>query len=285
MNLAHRRERYRAVLAGERCVRPASVFDPLSARIASDLGYEAGMLAGSVASMTVLGAPDLLVLTLSELAAQVHRICRASDLPLMVDADHGYGNALNVMRTVEELESAGVCGLSLEDTDLPQPYGAAGKSRLISVEEGVGKMRAALRARQDPDLVILGRTSAVPIAGVDDAIRRVSAYARAGVDGIFLVGVRERDELEAVRAAVDLPLVLGGISGRLEDEAYLAAQGVRVALKSHAPFMAAVKAVHDTLAALRQGVPPSELEGVAEAAFMKRVTRSSDHDTWMGEYL
>jgi len=101
MNLTQRRERYRAVLAGDQCVYPASVFDPISARIAEDLGFEVGMLAGSIASFTVLGAPDIIVLTLTEFAQQIHRICRAGSLSLMVDADHGYGNAFNVKRTGE----------------------------------------------------------------------------------------------------------------------------------------------------------------------------------------
>src|SRR5512141_2213662 len=103
-----RRERFRAVLSGEKCVHPGSVFDPISARIAEDLGFEIGMFAGSIASFTVLGAPDLVVLTLTEFAEQIRRITRAGTLPLLVDADHGYGNALSVMRTVEELEAAGV---------------------------------------------------------------------------------------------------------------------------------------------------------------------------------
>ncbi|MCB1743909.1 MAG: isocitrate lyase/phosphoenolpyruvate mutase family protein, partial [Gammaproteobacteria bacterium] len=98
MNLTDRRKRFRAVLNGDKCVKPASVFDPISARIAADIGYEIGMLAGSTASLTVLGAPDLIVLTLSEFADQIRRISRACDIPLMVDADHGYGNALNVRR-------------------------------------------------------------------------------------------------------------------------------------------------------------------------------------------
>jgi carboxyvinyl-carboxyphosphonate phosphorylmutase len=131
MHWTDRRKRFRALLAGDRCVHPGSVYDPISARIAEDLGFEVGMFAGSVASMTVLGAPDLIVLTLSEFAGQAYRINRAGNLSLMVDADHGYGNALNARRTVEELETAGVCGLSLEDTDLPTPYGTA-KPRLIS---------------------------------------------------------------------------------------------------------------------------------------------------------
>ena len=107
MDWTVRRERFRALLDGVRCIHPASVHDPVSVRIAEELGFEMGMFAGSVASLTVLGAPDLILLTLSEFADQAHRINRAGNLPLLVDADHGYGNALNVMRTVQELETAG----------------------------------------------------------------------------------------------------------------------------------------------------------------------------------
>ena len=184
MNLTERRERYRAVLAGDQCVHPASVFDPISARIAEDLGFEVGMLAGSIASFTVLGAPDIIVLTLTEFAQQIHRICRASTLSLMVDADHGYGNALNVKRTVEELESAGVSALTIEDTVLPRQFGT-GETALISIEEGVGKMKAALSGRQDPSLVVAGRSSALSVTGVEDAIRRTKAYEAAGVDAVL----------------------------------------------------------------------------------------------------
>src|SRR5581483_3169109 len=127
MDWRARRRRFRAQLGERRCIHPGSVFDPISARIAADLGFEVGMLAGSVASLAVLGAPDLILLSLSEFADQAYRINRAADLPLLVDADHGYGNALNVMRTVEELETAGVAALSIEDTALPRGYGEGGE--------------------------------------------------------------------------------------------------------------------------------------------------------------
>lgn len=205
MNLSRRRERFRAILASGRCVRPASVYDPISARIAEDLGFELGMLAGSIASLTVLGAPDLIVLTLSELAQQVLRISRASSLPLLVDADHGYGNALNVKRTVEELETAGLAALSIEDTVLPTCYGEVGQTRLITIDEGIGKMRAAIAGRQDPALVIAGRTSAMMVAGIEETILRARAYADAGVDALFLIGLQTREHLDAVSAAVTLP--------------------------------------------------------------------------------
>ena len=279
-----RREKFREILSGNHCVHPASVFDPMSARIAEDLGFEAAMFAGSVASMAVLGAPDLIVLTQPEFADQALRICRAGALPLMVDADHGYGNALNVMRTVEALELAGVSGLSIEDTELPQAHGAA-KSSLISIGEGVGKIRAAVEARCDSTLVIAGRTSAAGMTGVDDAIARVKAYEAAGSDAIFLVGVKSRDDLEAIAAETALPLIIGGVDKSLVDLDYLSALGVRICLQGHQPFAAAVLAVHQTLKALRDGTLPGELDAIAPKDLMERLTRKDDYARWTKEFL
>ncbi len=279
-----RRERFRSILSGNTCVYPGSVFDPISARIAEDLGFEVGMFAGSVASMTVLGAPDLIVLTLTEFAEQAHRICRAGTLPLLCDADHGYGNALNVMRTVEELEAAGVAALSIEDTDLPSPFGAA-KPRLLTIEEGVGKLRAAIAARHDAALAIAGRTSAPSLTSIADTIARAKAYEACGVDAIFLVGVKTRAELDAIAAHVRLPMILGGAGKDLMDREYLAQRGVRICLQGHQPFAAAVRAVHDTLHALREGMLPEKNESIAGDEMMKRVTRSDDYARWMKEWL
>ena len=284
MDLTKRRERYREILAGNECVHPASVFDPVSARIAEDLGFEVGMFAGSIGAATVIGAPDLITLTLTEFAQQAYRICRAGNISLMVDADHGYGNALNVRRTVEELESAGVAALTIEDTLLPIPFGGGGG--LISLEEGVGKMRAALSGRQDANLVVAGRTSALRLAGIDETLRRVRAYERAGVDALFLAGAQTLDELRAVRSATDLPLLLGGTTPELSGRAVLADNGVRIALQGHLPFQAAVKAVYDTLRALRDGVAPADLgPNVASGELMAQATRQGDHDEWIAEFL
>jgi len=281
-----RRARFRAVLNGNACIHPASVHDPISGRIAADLGFEAGMFAGSTASLTVLGAPDLITLTLSEFAEQAHRIMRAADLPLLCDADHGYGNALSVMRTVEELETAGVAGLSIEDTDLPQPYGLGDRQRMLTLEEGIGKMKAALAARSDPDLVIAGRTSAPQIAGIEETIRRARAYAATGVDAIFLVGIKSRAELDAVAAAgIGKPLILGNAPGDLSDKAYLAARGVRIALQGHQQFAAAVEAIYQTLKHLREGGKPADLKGIASAERMRQLTRAADYDGWAKEFL
>ncbi|MEQ8817477.1 MAG: isocitrate lyase/phosphoenolpyruvate mutase family protein [Thalassobaculum sp.] len=279
------RENFRAVLSGERCVYPGSVFDPISARIAEDLGFEIGMFAGSVASLTVLGAPDLIVLTLTEFAEQARRICRAASLPLMVDADHGYGNALNVKRTVEELEVAGISGLSIEDTVLPRSFGSGGRTELLSIDEGVGKMKAAVAGRSDPGLSIFGRTSAAGVTGTEDCIARVRAYQSTGVDAIFLVGVKDRAQLEAIAAEVTLPLMLGGASKAMMDRDYLAGQGVRICLQGHQPFAAGVQAVYATLKALRDGVDPADLPGVASGELMKQLTRGADYDRWTAGFL
>lgn len=286
MHWTPRREKFRALLESEICVHPGSVFDPISARIAEDIGFEVGMFAGSVASLTVLGAPDLIVLTLSEFAEQAYRINRAGNLPLLVDADHGYGNALNVKRTVEELESAGVAALTIEDTDLPQPFGTVGSTRVLSIDEGTGKMKAALEGRQDASLVIAGRTSAAAINGLDDAIARGRAYQAAGVDAMFFTGVSSREDIEAVSAALDIPIFIGGSGGgALGDRDYLARHGVRISLQGHHPIMAAVQATYTTLKALRDGTPPAEIDGKASNERMKDVTRDADYQRWMAEFL
>jgi carboxyvinyl-carboxyphosphonate phosphorylmutase len=284
MHWTDRRERFRAVLQGDHCVHPGSVFDPISARIAEELGFEIGMFAGSIASFTVLGAPDLIVLTLTEFAEQAYRINRAGKLPLLVDADHGYGNALNVMRTIQELETAGVAAASIEDTLLPRTYGET-KPALIAIDEGVGKMRAALAAREDNGFVVVGRTSAAAITGTADAVARAKAYQSAGVDALFFAGRITRDQLDAIATEVKVPIVLGGLSGDMLDKPYLTSRGVRIALQGHQPFSAAVQAIYITLKALRDGTKPSELTGIASAETMHRVTREGDYKSWTERFL
>jgi oxaloacetate decarboxylase len=272
VTLSERRRAFRAILAGDACIHPGSVFDPISARLAEDIGFELGMFAGSIASLTVLGAPDLVTLTLSEFADQIRRITRAGTLPLLVDADHGYGNALSVMRTVQELELAGVAGLTIEDTELPRRYGDT-KPRLLAVEEGVGKIRAALAARCDPTMVIVARTSAITITSIEDAVARTRAYAGAGAEALFFTGVSTPAQLRAIRAVSTLPIILGGVGGDLGGRTGMAAFGVRVALQGHQPFMAAIQAVHDALRALRDGADPKSLPGQPSAELMRQVTR------------
>ena len=284
MNWTERRERLRAIVDGGRCVYPASVYDGISARIAADVGFEAMMFAGSVGSFSVIAAPDICVLTLTEFAEQAYRINRAGSLPLCVDADHGYGNAMSVKRTVEELETAGVSALTIEDTLLPTAFGGD-EGQLISIEEGVGKMRAALAGRQDPRLIIVGRTSAIGITGVEDTIRRLKAYQAVGVDMLFMAGLKSREQLDAVASAVGKPLFLGSVPEDMMDLDYLSARKVRVCLQGHHQFWAGVQGVYNTLTALREGTKPSALKNVASAELQKKLLRQADYNTWAKDFL
>ena len=284
MTFRKRRDALRSILTGSTCVRPGSVYDAISIRMAQDLGFEVGMFGGSVASLAVLGDPDVALITLTELAEQMRRMSRAASLPVLVDADHGYGNALNVRRTVEELEIAGAAGLTIEDTLLPPAFGQTGV-QLISLEEGVGKMKAAVDARSDPALVIMARTGAASVSGLDDAIARAKAYQTTGVDALFFTGIKTRMELEAIAAATKLPLVLGGFPEELVDQDYLAGQRVRIALQGHAPFAAATQAVYETLKALRDGRSPGDLEGLASSGLIGRVMREADVKVRFAQFL
>ena len=286
MNHTEQRKRLRAVFAGTQCISPASVYDGLSARVAESVGYKVGMLAGSVASNTTLAAPDLIVLTLTEFADQVRRIMRASDLSLIVDADHGYGNALNVMRTVEELEHSGVSGMSIEDTALPTPFGQAeGTDTLISLEEMVGKLKAAVAARRDPSTIILGRTASLKVEGTEGAVKRAKAFAACGVDAIFLVGVEKIEQVKAVHDAAKLPVMVGSAPASIKREDFAVA-GARVLLQGHQPVAAAVKAVKDVYTHLYNGGAPADLKDkIVSAGELEKLVNGESYKKWQKDYL
>ena len=287
MNHTEQRKRLRAVFTGARCISPASVYDALSARVAESVGYEIGMLAGSVASNSTLAAPDLIVLTLTEFADQIRRIMRASRLPLLVDADHGYGNALNVMRTVWELDHAGVSCMSIEDPSLPLRFGQPeGTDELISTAEMVGKLRAAVEARGSSDVLIAGRTAALKVEGVEGTVARVKAYAATGVDAIFVVGLETLDQLAAIQAAAaKLPIIIGSAPASLKRED-LAARGARVLLQGHQPVAAAAKALREVYEHLHKGGAPADLKDkIASAQEIERLVNGEGHKKWQKEFL
>jgi carboxyvinyl-carboxyphosphonate phosphorylmutase len=279
------RDKLRAILAGRECIQMASIFDPISSRLAQELGFEAGLMGGSLVSHVVLGAPDLIVLTLTELAEQVTRCTRVSSVPIVVDGDHGYGNALSVMRTIEEMDRAGAAAVMIEDTLLPRPFGTTAAPSLLTMEEAVGKMKAAVQARRQGGTLVLGRTGAASIAGVDEAIARFQAFEAVGVDALFLPGAKSREELERISAAVSLPLILGGAGDSLRDPAYLASQRIRLWSGGHHAFAVAVQALHDAMRSIRDGVPSDQLPGIAGKSLMNCITGATDYDRWTTEFL
>ncbi|MCM2319715.1 MAG: oxaloacetate decarboxylase [Pseudomonas sp.] len=275
------REAFRALLASPACYHTASVFDPLSARIAADLGFEVGILGGSVASLQVLAAPDIAMITLSEFAEQATRIGRVARLPVIADADHGYGNAHNAMRTVIELERAGVAALTLEDTLLPAQYGRKSYD-LISIEEGVGKLRAALSVRDDATMAIIARTHA-GVQPLEEVIHRTQAYQAAGADGICLVGVQDCEHLKAIAEDLHIPLMLVTYGNpELRDDCRLAELGVRIVVDGHGAYFAAIKATYDSLREQR-GIAAGN--GLSASELVTKYTNPDDYIAWAREYM
>jgi carboxyvinyl-carboxyphosphonate phosphorylmutase len=174
-----------------------------------------------------------------------------AQLPVIADADHGYGNALNVMRTVQELERAGVAALTIEDTLLPAQFGCR-STDLISTNEGVGKIRAALEARVDPELSIIARTNASALS-VQEVAHRMRAYEQAGADGICIVGIQDVAHLEQVAEYISIPLMLVTYGNpKLNDNERLAKLGVRIIVAGHSAYFASIKATYDCLREQRQ---------------------------------
>lgn len=276
------RHAFRKLLASPVCYHTASVFDPMSARIAADLGFEVGILGGSVASLQVLAAPDFALITLSEFAEQATRIGRVAQLPVIADADHGYGNALNVMRTVTELERAGVAALTIEDTLLPAQFGRK-STDLISIDEGVGKIRAALEARVDQELSIIARTNAALIP-VEEVIARVVAYQNAGADGVCMVGIRDFAHLEEIARHVSVPLMLVTYGNpQLHDDTRLAELGVRIAVDGHGAYFAAIKATYDCLREQRRIT--SSASDLSATELTHTYTVPGDYIVWAREFM
>jgi oxaloacetate decarboxylase len=274
------RKDLRALMGSNRCYYTASTFDPMSARIAADIGFEVGILGGSVASLQVLAAPDFALISLSEFTEQATRIGRVARLPIIADADHGYGNALNVMRTVTELERAGVAALTIEDTLLPAKYGHK-STDLISLEEAVGKIEAALDARIDPVMSIFARTNAGQLS-TQDTITRVKAYQAAGADGICVVGIRDFDHLEEISQHVSIPLMLVAYDNpALRDRERLAANGVRIVVNGHAAYFAAIKATYDCLREQR-GIEEGTLNASELAT---KYSTLEENRAWAGRFM
>lgn len=205
--------RFKQLVRSGTILQAPSVYDCLSAKIAEQSGFQAVHMGGSASSASVLGMPDLGFMTLTEMVEHARNIVAAVNVPVLVDADTGHGNALNVMRTVYEFERAGAAALHLEDQAMPKKCGHFDGKVLISAEEMVGKVRAAVEARRDPDFSIVVRTDAMERLGIDETIARANAYVRAGADCIYVEAMRSAEEMRRIRAAVEGPLVATMMEG------------------------------------------------------------------------
>ena len=285
MSLA--RERFREVLSRPTCTLAANIFDPLSARIAHLLGYDVCVLSGSVGKVANLGAPDTVLSNMSDVVDHCRRITRISDVSLMVDAEDGFGNAVNVMRTVREMEAAGVCAIEIEDNVVPKHFNVANPG-LVSTEEQVGKLRAAVAARTDPTTVIVARTAALGNCPLDEALARIRAYSETGAEALMVVGMpRGRADIEAIHQATTLPLcLLSPPAEARNDTDFLAANGVRILMLGNPTFAVAVKSIHDALKHLQQGGALEDLgESQASPELLRAVNRTDEFMQAQEDYL
>lgn len=199
--------RLRALIQRPEIVLCPGVYDAYLARMVERAGFEALYMTGAGVSHSRLGVPDLGLVSFSEMLDHAYRIADAVDIPLVADADTGYGNAINVMRTIRAYERAGVAGCHIEDQESPKRCGHFDEKRVIPTGEMLGKLAAALDARVDDDFVVIARTDARGVLGLDEAIERAEAYAAAGADVVFVESPRSEEELERIGRSIDAPLL------------------------------------------------------------------------------
>lgn len=249
--------------------------DALTARLVQSLGFDAVYMTGLGATAVRLGVPDLGLMTQTEMADHARAMVRAVDIPVIADADTGYGGALNVARTVREYSQGGVAALHLEDQVSPKRCGQLAGVRLVDADAAAARLSAAVEARGDGDLVLIGRTDALPAAGIDEAVARAARYRDTGVDLVFVDGVKTRAEVEQIAARVDGPKVLSLVDGT--DAALLSVEDVRelgfsVVLYAVTALFAAARASADALSALkRSGVAGQPGTAMTYADFCEAV--------------
>lgn len=203
----------RSALQPGRLLMAPGVFDCLTARLAECCGFSAVYMTGSGVSISRLGAPDVALLSFAEILDQAKRIADVTTLPVIADVDTGYGGPLNVIRTVREMERAGIAGIQIEDQDWPKRCGHELGRKLVSREEMVGRVKAAVDARIDPDLMIIARTDARTMYGLDEALERGHHYAEAGADIVFVESPESVEEMRRVTGELRVPTLANQVEG------------------------------------------------------------------------
>lgn len=278
---AAKRAAFRAQLASGRLLRMPGAFSPLVARIVQETGFDGVYISGAALSAD-LALPDIGLTTLSEVAARGGAIAQATDLPSLIDADTGFGEPLNAARTTRVLEQAGLAGLHLEDQVNPKRCGHLDNKAVVSVADMIGRIRAAVDARTDPNFVVCARTDARTVEGLAESIDRAKAYADAGADMIFAEALADESEFEAFRAGVDVPLLANMTEfgkSKLLDAATLERLGVNVVIYPVTTLriaMGAVEAGLRTIAA--NGTQASIVPAMQTRARLYELLDYADYD-------
>ena len=245
----------RNLLADNHILMAPGAYDAWSARLIEAAGFPAVYMTGYGVSASTLGRPDIGLISFQEMLTAARNICACTTVPVIADADNGYGSTLNVVRTVREYENAGVSAIQLEDQVMPKRCGHMEGKQVIPKEEMVAKLRAAAYARQDPDTVLIARTDAVAVNGYEDAIDRAIAYRDAGADVIFVEAMQTHEQVQNAAARVGAPLMANMVEhGKtpLDTAENLFAMGFRIAIYPVAPLYAATKAVESMLRVLKE---------------------------------
>jgi 2-methylisocitrate lyase-like PEP mutase family enzyme len=269
-------------LAERRAIIVPGAANALAARVIEDLGFEAIYITGAGVSNTALALPDLGFIGLTDIVQHTIAIRQATSLPLIVDADTGFGNALNVHYTVKSLELAGANGIQLEDQVLPKKCGHFTSKQVVSRNEAVDRVRAAVEARTNPNFQIIARTDARAVLGLDEAIERAQLFKAAGADVVFVEAPESREEIERIVGAIDLPhivnLVIGGKTPSISqtDAAHM---GIGMVLYANVALQSAVAGMQYALTRLRdEGELDETTPGIASFEDRQRLVRKAEYD-------
>lgn len=250
----------RALLAGPEIILAPGAYDALSARLIEAAGFPAVYMTGFGTSASLLGRPDVGLLTMPEMVDNARRIVEAVNVPVIADADTGYGNPINVIRTVREYERAGVAAIHIEDQVAPKKCGHMEGKHVIPCDEMEEKLRAAVAARRSPDFTIIARTDARAVEGLERALDRARRYHQAGADVLFVEAPQSEEEIEAIaRALPDVPLLFNWAEGGKTppvDLQHLQTWGFRIAIFPISALLAATQAIREALAHIKQAGTP-----------------------------
>ena len=245
--------RLRSLIDGDGMPVLPGAYDGVSARLIARAGFPAIYYSGGLSASSFPGFPDFGTRTLTEAVAQVGGAVRSAGLPVLADGEAGFGSVLTVARLVYEMESVGAAGLHLEDQDVPRRCGHYAGKRLVSTEVHVGRLKAAIETRRDPDFLIIARTDAVSVTGFEDAVERARAYLEAGVDAVFFDGVETDEQLREIPKLINAPVMANMVEGGVTPfvaAGELERMGYAIAIYPCTPYFAALGAIRDALAAL-----------------------------------
>ncbi|NNE88296.1 MAG: carboxyvinyl-carboxyphosphonate phosphorylmutase [Silicimonas sp.] len=286
--LADRRKDFRIRMERRDAMILPGAGNALTARVIADQGFDAVYITGAGISNTLLGVPDIGLVTLSELAGTVSAIAEITDLPLVVDIDTGFGNAINAHRTVRMIERAGATAMQMEDQVFPKKCGHFAGKAVIPLEEAVSKVKAAVDAREDANTLIIARTDVRAIHGLDAALDRAEAFIEAGADMTFVEAPASIEEMQAITGQLSVPqvanMVVGGKTPLLP-QVELARLGFSLVLYANTPLQAAMRAMSDVLSALKEdGDVSGVIDKLADFKERQRLVDKDNYDALEARY-